>query len=90
MANQRAGSSSRSCFVALSVFFHCPDARCFHSLFGVSRPGLVWARRAVLSAVAVMLAAAITAPAQVTTLLPAWNQMSPANSPPARFNHATA
>jgi len=47
--------------------------------------GLAWARRTVLFSIALMLAAATGASAQVATLLPNWNQLSPATSPPTRY-----
>ena len=52
----------------------------------------VFARRAVslVSAAVLLLAGASFAPAHAQTLLPNWNQLSPATSPPARWDGAQA
>ena len=50
----------------------------------------VLARRAVglVSAAMLLLSGTFCAPALAQTLLPGWNQLSPANSPPERYIHA--
>src|ERR1700733_3508008 len=66
------------------------DYRNLISLFELSRRGLARVRGVVTFVAAILLAGAVNPSAQSPTLLPNWNQLSPANSPSPRETHALA